>query len=133
MKLKVVTEQEVRDIASELREIADKYPMYPDDMLRGIAAGRGQGKEGGPHPRHKRQFSYEDRSIQIMFTLTVIGIEAGASRMYQLSCGDLCGDILPEKVVDVITTAFFSNRKFFEIPSILHGTRVRQFLQQQEK
>ena len=126
--LKVKTETEIHEIARELKIVAVEHPMLVKDMLAVVKRGIGKGREGGPHPHHKRQFSYDGLHIQVAFTLTVLGVR----RMFQLSCANMRGEILPEAVVEVLTSSFFPNGKFCEIPSMMHGPRVRQFIQDEQ-
>lgn len=130
MKLKVMMEPEIRETANDLQRIADEYPTYPVDILKGLAKGCSPGVEPrGPHPRHKRQFSYNGYPVHITFTLTVLSV---CHRVYQLSMSDMRGKVLCENVVDILVRAFFRNGKFCEIPSVIHGPRVRQFIQDQQ-
>ena len=113
MDWQILNSEDFKSLVKELRQVAVDEPCNPLKIL-----------PKGPPQKFHRYLILQQIPVHLCFTVT----QVGARKFYQLSCQDARDKPLPDETVRLLTDAFFDG-EFCEIPSLLHGPRVRQFLQ----
>jgi hypothetical protein len=100
----IAAEMKAKAVASKLDIAQGKVPAY-EDTTKTIAVG--------------------DQMVKVMFTCDVF---PGNKEIWHLSMSVIPYAPVPTEVAERVRKAFFGESETFEMPSFLHGDRMKQFV-----
>lgn len=100
----VVAEMKAKALASKLDVAQGKTPSY-DESVKTVAVG--------------------DAMVKIMLTCDVF---PGNKQLWHLSMSTIPYAPVPAEITELVRKAFFGDTESIEMPSLLQGNRVKQFI-----